>query len=91
MKPLIAAAGLSLLLAVPAYAANTQQNRMSECNKQASGKQGDERKAFMSTCLSGKAPAAKASPQQRMKECNQQAQGKKGAERKTFMSSCLKG
>lgn len=31
-----------------------QQNRMKDCNVKAKGKKGDERKQFMSTCLSGK-------------------------------------
>jgi hypothetical protein len=33
----------------------TQQDRMANCNKQAGekGLKGDERKAFMSTCLKG--------------------------------------
>jgi len=30
-----------------------QQQRMVDCNKQATGKTGDERKTFMSTCLKG--------------------------------------
>ncbi len=30
----------------------SQQNRMRECNKSATGKKGAERKAFMKTCLS---------------------------------------
>jgi len=28
-----------------------QQNKMKTCNKEAEGKKGDERKAFMSECL----------------------------------------
>jgi hypothetical protein len=35
-----------------------QQQRMVDCNKQATGKTGDERKTFMSTCLKGDAAAA---------------------------------
>ncbi|MGN6091038.1 MAG: PsiF family protein [Luteibacter jiangsuensis] len=68
-----------------------QQQRMSTCNSQASGKVGDERKAFMSSCLKGEQPA-KSSPQERMKSCNADASAKglKGDERKSFMSSCLK-
>ena len=31
-----------------------QQNKMAMCNKDATGKKGDERKAFMKTCLSAK-------------------------------------
>ena len=50
---------------------------------------GDERKAFMKSCLSNK-PEAEATQQSKMKTCNAEAAGKKGAERKTFMSECLK-
>ena len=69
---------------------------MKKCNADATGKKGDERKAFMSSCLGGKTAAAepekKATPQQeKMKKCNADATGKKGDERKAFMSTCLKG
>ena len=62
-----------------------QQQRMADCNKQASAKgmKGDERKDFMSSCLKDK-------PQDRMAKCNKEATGKKGDERKKFMSECLK-
>ena len=74
-----------------------QQQRMIDCNKQASGKNGAERKTFMSTCLKGgataAAPSARQTQQDKMKSCNADAKTKAltGAERKTFMSSCLKG
>ena len=42
-----------------AEAATEQQNKMVTCNKEATGKKGDERKAFMKECLSKK-PAAPA-------------------------------
>ena len=64
-----------------------QQMRMGECNKEAGDKKGDERKAFMKTCLSSK----KTSQQDKMKSCNKDAGDKKGDERKKFMSECLKG
>ena len=35
-------------------AVHSQQDRMRDCNKQATGKKGAERKAFMKTCLSKK-------------------------------------
>jgi hypothetical protein len=35
-------------------AAHSQQDKMRECNKQATGRKGAERKAFMKTCLSKK-------------------------------------
>jgi hypothetical protein len=70
----------------PSPAQKAQQERMARCNKDAEGKAGDERKAFMSDCLSGKTMT----PQERMKDCNVRAEGKAGDERKAFMSECLK-
>lgn len=66
-----------------------QQNKMGDCNKEASAKalKGDERKAFMKACLSNK-PATQ---QSKMTTCNQEAAGKKGDERKAFMKACLSG
>ncbi len=63
-----------------------QQNKMAMCNKDAEGKKGDERKAFMKGCLSAKPETQ----QSKMKTCNVAAEGKKGDERKAFMSECLK-
>lgn len=40
--------------AATAPAKSSQQDKMKECNKQAEGKKGDERKAFMKECLSNK-------------------------------------
>lgn len=78
--------------------ATPQQQRMSDCNKTAGDKglKGDERKQFMSSCLSGKSnaqPAAGSSQQEKMKACNAEAgkQNLKGDDRKKFMSSCLSG
>ncbi|BCF88473.1 MULTISPECIES: PsiF family protein [Paraburkholderia] len=88
----LAALALTGLLASPAFAANSQQSKMTDCNKQAGDKKGDERKAFMKSCLSA-APAAAASgpmtQQDKMKMCNKQAADKKGDDRKAFMSTCL--
>ena len=72
-------------------AQNAQQQRMKDCNAKAGDKKGDERKSFMSACLSGKEPPAKMTQQEKMKDCNVKAGDKKGDERKAFMSSCLKG
>ena len=95
-------------LAVPAMAQDTtkqpsaaqaaQQQKMTDCNKEATAKnlKGDERKTFMSSCLSS-APAAsttaKTAQQQKMTDCNKEASAKnlKGDERKSFMSTCLSG
>jgi hypothetical protein len=102
MKTLIAVLSLCLL-ALPAYAQEKkepsaaqkkQQERMKACNAKAEGKKGDERKAFMSSCLKDAGPSkAQQKQQDRMASCNKEAgsKGLKGDERKKFMSGCLKG
>ncbi len=83
----------------PSPAQQAQQEKMKACNADAGQKQlkGDERKKFMSECLSAKSPAAEpaapATQQDKMKTCNAEAGTKalKGDERKKFMSDCLKG
>ena len=82
----------------PSAAQAAQQQKMTDCNAQAKTKNlsGDERKKFMSSCLSAGSTTAAApanSQQQKMKDCNAQATAKalKGDARKTFMSSCLSG
>ena len=104
MKKLLSltALGLALTLGAGAHAAEDakaptkQQSKMATCNKDAGDMKGDERKAFMKTCLS--APAANDAKtltpqQQKMKDCNASAKTKAltGDARKTFMSTCLKG
>jgi hypothetical protein len=64
---------------------------MKACNQKAADMKGDERKKFMSDCLSGKEPAPKMTQQEKMSACNKKAGDKKGDERKAFMSECLKG
>jgi hypothetical protein len=92
--------GLGLFVAPFAIAAPAQQNKMKTCNADANAKglgegKGDERKAFMKTCLSAKpekaVKAAAEGQQNKMKTCNKEAGAKKlkGDERKTFMSTCL--
>jgi psiF repeat len=85
------------LCALPAMADNSQQQKMKDCNAQATAKnlKGDERKTFMSSCLSSApaAPPAKMTQQEKMTDCNKQAtaKGLKGDDRKSFMSTCLSG
>ena len=85
--PLIAGLMSLALLGGLAQAAEptAQQSKMTTCNKEADGKKGDERKAFMKTCLSAK-PATQ---QSKMTTCNADAKGKTGDERKAFMKECL--
>lgn len=74
-------------------AVTAQQSKMVTCNKDATGKKGDERKAFMKECLSAKTVVEEkklTTQQDKMKTCNADAKGMKGDERKKFMSECLK-
>jgi hypothetical protein len=106
MKKLLSLITLGLALSVGgAYAAShtgaapmadgktKQQTKMVDCNKDAKEKnlKGDDRKKFMSSCLSEKS-AAQTAQQNKMKTCNKDAGDKKlkGDERKKFMSECLK-
>ncbi|CAN0621441.1 PsiF repeat-containing protein [Burkholderia multivorans] len=86
IQSLVAALLVGGMLASPAFAQNSQQDKMKACNTQAAGKTGDERKAFMKDCLSTK---KKITQQDKMKACNKDAAGKTGDERKAFMKSCL--
>jgi len=76
---------------------NSQQQRMTTCNADATtkGLKGAERKTFMKSCLSDRTAAAATgnSQQEKMKTCNADAttKGLKGADRKTFMKTCLSG
>jgi hypothetical protein len=97
MTKLIKVAMLALCIyALPAFADTAQQDKMKDCNAQAGKKElkGDERKAFMKSCLSTK-PAMeekKLTPQQqKMKDCNAEAGSKQlmGDDRKKFMKTCL--
>jgi hypothetical protein len=66
MKALAAAAlATCCALAFNAWATNPQQERMAACNKEATGKKGDERKQFMKQCLSAKKDAANAKSSRR--------------------------
>lgn len=93
---------ISCMLATPAHA-GAQQDKMRACNKEAreKGLKKDERKAFMSSCLSSAAPSAQPAPaengksaslQERRKQCQADAKEKalKGDERKAFVAECAK-
>jgi hypothetical protein len=90
---------LVLGMSVAAHADNSQQTKMKTCNTQAGDQKlaGDDRKAFMKSCLSAgsSAPAAKTltPQQQKMKTCNADAKTKAltGDARKAFMKTCLSG
>ena len=102
MKLLITTVALAFAaLSAPTFAAShaaaapmadkkpsAQQGKMATCNKDAADKKGDERKAFMKSCLSAKADAS-TTQQSKMKTCNASAADKKGDERKAFMKECL--
>ena len=78
--------GAFAVVATPTFAANAQQERMKACNKDAGEKKGDDRKKFMSSCLSEKKKASDS----KMATCNTKSKGMKGDEHKKFMSDCMK-
>ncbi|MFJ4154553.1 PsiF family protein [Pseudomonas sp. NPDC089752] len=82
---------LAVLFSAQGFAATAQQEKMKTCNADATTQalKGDERKAFMSTCLKKDVPQTQ---QEKMKTCNADATTKalKGDERKAYMSDCLK-
>jgi hypothetical protein len=91
LLPLIAAMSLALSMGMGAAhaaegAKTAQQSKMTSCNKDAAGKKGDERKAFMKDCLSAKPAAAAATP-----SCDQAAADKKlaGAAKTSFIKKCM--
>src|ERR1700738_1321743 len=60
MKKYLIAVAMLAALTIPASAQlSSQQQRMKDCNSQASGMSGDARKQFMSSCLSGAAAEPK--------------------------------
>ena len=89
----------AVLVTPPLGYAGAQQNKMKTCNAEADAKgltgegKGDDRKAFMKTCLSAKSAKAESggSQQNKMKACNKEAKAKSlaGDERKAFMKTCL--
>lgn len=97
LRKMVAVLALTAL-ALPAFANTPQQEKMKTCNADAAAKKldGDNRKKFMSECLSGGAaeakPAKELTPQQqKMKDCNADAkkQKLKGEFRQKWMSECL--
>jgi len=79
--------GACAAFALPAAATeNAQQERMKTCNAKAGDKKGDERKAYMSDCLSNEKKAS----DNKMSSCNTKSKGLKGEEHKKFMSECMK-
>ena len=89
MKNLLAGMmiGAFAIVATPVFAAdNPQQTKMKECNTQAADKKGDERKAFMKTCLSTKPMKAES----KISMCNKKTAGMKGDERAKAQSECMK-
>jgi psiF repeat len=90
MKKLFALTLLSLFAsgayAAAADSANPQQEKMKACNTSAGDKKGDERKAYMKTCLSAK-PEKKES---KMAMCNKKTAGMSKDDRAKAQSECMK-
>jgi hypothetical protein len=76
--------------AAEAKAPNPQQEKMTACNQKAGDKKGEERKAFMKTCLSAQ-PSPPMTQSEKMTMCNKKIAGLKGEERNKAQSECMKG
>jgi hypothetical protein len=90
MRQLLALTLLSLFVCGGAYAADAkmtpQQEKMKTCNDQATDKKGDDRKAFMKTCLSAKAEK----PKSKMAMCNEKTKGMTKDDASKARSDCMK-
>jgi len=100
MKKLLGLALVALFACGSAYAAdtkdtksatstdakNSQQDKMKMCNDQAADKKGDDRKAFMKTCLSAKPEK----PKSKMAMCNEKTKGMSKADADKSRSECMK-
>ncbi len=90
MKQLLTLTLLSLFACGAAYAADEkmtpQQEKMKACNTKAGDMKGDERKAFMKTCLSAKAEP----PKSKMAMCNEKTKGMTKADADKTRSECMK-
>lgn len=90
----LTAVTLSTALVVSPAAAETQANKMKTCNAEAKTRtlKGDERRTFMSQCLSStpEEKAQRLALKEKRKACTAQAREKalKGDERKKFVSEC---
>src|SRR5437867_12513885 len=96
MKNLLALTlSFGLLVCGLAYAAESkdgktaQQEKMTACNAQAGDKKGDERKAFMKSCLSGKSPRG-AKPKRTPAESKAKSKGMPKEEARKPPSESLK-
>jgi hypothetical protein len=93
MNRLLVLAATALLACGSVYAADTktdakmsQQDKMKMCNDQAGDKKGDERKAFMKTCLSAKPEK----PKSKMAMCNEKTKGMSKEEANKARAECMK-
>jgi psiF repeat len=99
MKKALTIGLVAIFACGPAFAADTpaadtkaatmtpQQQKMKTCNDKAADMKGDDRKAFMKTCLS----AAPPKPESKMAMCNKKTAGMKADERAKAQSDCMKG
>lgn len=87
----LVAASLFALAAAPVAMASPQTDKMKSCNAEAKDKKGDERKAFMKTCLSGKsADASPAAAACATKAVSKDGKPLAGAAKAAFMKKCEK-
>ncbi|MBS0327210.1 MAG: phosphate starvation-inducible protein PsiF [Proteobacteria bacterium] len=94
MKKLLALATLGIFAAVasPAFAANSQSNKMKECQAQAGEKklEGKDRQNFVNECLKAKPAKAESKSKSKLAECNAKTKGMTKEEADKTRSECMK-
>ena len=98
MKKVLTFGLMAMFACGPAFGADTkaadtktttpQQEKMKTCNDKATDMKGDERKAFMKTCLSAKPVAEK--PKSKMAMCNEKTKGMSKPDADKARSECMK-
>lgn len=94
MKRLIILATIGAFAAVasPAFAANTQTNKMKACQAQAGEKklEGKDRQNFVNECLKAKPAKAEPKAKSKLAECNAKTKGMTKEEADKARSECMK-
>lgn len=94
MKKLLVLAMIGAFAAVasPAFAANQQNSKMSQCQAQAGEKklEGKDRQSFVNECLKAKPTKAESKSKNKMAECNAKTKGMTKEEASKARSECMK-
>ncbi len=85
---LVLGSGATLAHAEEGRTLTPQQQRMSDCSHESKGMKGDERRAFMSSCLKGKAAPAKSGADKSATAKSATASSTTGSSQQNRMKTC---